>query len=88
MPYCPNCGHDVGNAVFCPNCGAKQGERVSSQDPSYSPSPPGYQPVRRGSGVEYNEMICLVLCCCVTPIAAIIYYLLTEHPEKYPQNQY
>jgi hypothetical protein len=29
-----------------------------------------------------------VLCCCVTPIAALLYYLLTEHPEKYPDQRY
>jgi hypothetical protein len=29
-----------------------------------------------------------VLCCCVTPIAALLYYLLTEHPEKYPDQSY
>ena len=87
MPYCPNCGYDVGDSLFCPNCGAKQGEKAGPQKPSYSPPPTGYQPARRGSGVEYNDLVCLLLCCCVTPVGAIIYYLLTEHPEKYPENQ-
>ncbi|MHA1945311.1 MAG: hypothetical protein ACXAC6_04070 [Candidatus Hodarchaeales archaeon] len=97
MPFCPNCGNDVGNSMFCPNCGAKQGERRDQYSPESShPSsgydrqqpPSHYQPVRRGSGIAYDETICLVLCCCVTPIAALLYYLLTEHPEKYPDQSY
>ena len=97
MPYCPKCGSDVGNAMFCPNCGAKQGERNDqfSSDPSYRPSefdrqqPPPYQPpVRRGSGIVYDEMICCVLCCLGTPLIALLYYIFSEHPEKYPDQRY
>ena len=97
MPYCPKCGNDVGNGMFCSNCGAKQGERREqySSEPFDQPSeydrqqrPPHYQPVRRSSGIVYDETICLVLCCCVTPIAALLYYLLTDHPEKYPDQRY
>ena len=92
MPFCPKCGKDVGNNMFCPECGAKQGVKNDpyGSKPSYqSPendrqqSPPYYQPARRSSGIVYDDMICLILCCCVTPIGAILYYLLTEHPENY-----
>ena len=97
MPFCPNCGNDVGNGMFCPNCGAKQGERREPYGPESShPSSgylrqqtlPDYPPVRRASGILYDETICCVLCCCVTPIAGLLYYLLTEHPEKYPDKRY
>ncbi|MCK4847807.1 MAG: hypothetical protein KAT16_02155 [Candidatus Heimdallarchaeota archaeon] len=97
MPFCPKCGADVGNNMFCPNCGSKQGDKRDSIDsePSYrSPDydrqkqQPHYQPTRRGSGPRYDETICLILCCCVTPIAALLYYLLTEHPEKYSDQRY
>ena len=97
MPFCPKCGNDVGDSIFCPNCGAKQGDRNDPYDsePSYRsseynklPPQPQYQPNRRGSGIVYDETICLVLCCCVTPIAALLYYLLTEHPENYSDQRY
>ncbi|MHA1974533.1 MAG: hypothetical protein ACTSW1_16155 [Candidatus Hodarchaeales archaeon] len=83
MPYCPNCGQEVGNAIYCPNCGARQGEKQDafSRGPSPQVPPPAYR--RTGSGVEYNDGLCLILCCCLSPIAALIYYLLTEHPENY-----
>jgi hypothetical protein len=95
MPFCPKCGNDVGNSLFCPECGAKQGERKDqfSSDPYGSPRyekqppPPHYQPARLGSGIIYDETICLVLCCCVTPIAALLYYLLTEHPDNYSDQR-
>jgi uncharacterized membrane protein YvbJ len=96
MPFCPKCGKDVGNNMFCPECGAKQGVRNDpySSKPSYQ-SPendrqqsPYFQPARRSSGIVYDEMICLIICCCVTPIGAILYYLLTEHQENYQDQRH
>ena len=74
MPFCPDCGTDIGAANFCPNCGAPQGT-------SKTQSP---QIVRVGSGIKYDDFICIILCCCLSPIAAVLYYLLTDHdPEPY-----
>lgn len=85
MPFCPNCGAEVGTARFCPSCGAEQGTAAPKAYAGGSSSPPP-QNVRVSTGVKYDEMICVLLCCCLSPIAALLYYLLTEHPEK--MNQY
>ncbi len=75
MPYCPNCGSEVGNARFCANCGAEQGTVVSQR-----PGEP--QRVYVSTRHQYDDGICLLLCCCLSPVAAIIYYLLAEHPDQ------
>jgi hypothetical protein len=80
MPFCPNCGSDVGMSKFCPNCGAEQGfGSPKAYNSSNSPPP---QTVRVTSGLKYDDGICLLICCCLSPVGALIYYLLTEHPEK------
>ena len=81
MPFCPNCGSEVGTSRFCPSCGAEQGTGAQKATYGGSGSPPP-QTVRVTSGLQYDEMICLVLCCCLSPVAALIYYLLTEHPQQ------
>lgn len=88
--FCPNCGTEVGQSRFCPSCGMEQGtpspkayQGNYNQAGQQQPNQPPYQP-RTGTGIEFNGAICVVLCCCLSPIAAIIYYLLTEHP----QNEY
>ena len=82
MPFCPNCGTEVGEAKFCPSCGASQGPKGTGQGSpgsTYSPQP---QVVRVTSGHQYDDGICLLLCCCLSPVAALIYYLLTDHPNQ------
>ena len=74
MPYCPKCGTETGEARFCPNCGATQGGADTGR-----PSTPPPQQVYSSGKPLFNELICLFLCCCVTPIGAVIYYVLTEH---------
>lgn len=77
MIFCPKCGTDIGSANFCPNCGASQGS-------STHPQPPQPQVIRHTTGRKYDDAICLILCCCLGPVAAVIYYLLTDHePETY-----
>lgn len=91
MPFCPNCGSEIGNAQFCPNCGMEQGDVVKTSSPGPQSNygggpPPNYQPVSR-SGTKYDETICLVLCCCLSPLVALVYYLLTDHtPDYYQQH--
>lgn len=34
MPYCSNCGQDVGTSQFCPNCGKPQGKTESYSENS------------------------------------------------------
>ncbi len=83
MPYCPKCGTEAGEAKFCPNCGATQG----GADAGRPGAPPTYQ--AQGSGKpKYDSTICLLLCCCVTPVGAVIYYVLTDHPEEQYKTQY
>ena len=72
MAYCPNCGTEVGGAKFCPNCGATQGG-------GYAGRPGAPQQVYVSTRHQYDETICLILCCCLSPVAAVLYYLLTEH---------
>ena len=79
MPFCPKCGFDVGSANFCFNCGTQQG---SGKQPSSGGSPHP-QTVKVTPSHQYDSGICLLLCCCLSPLAALIYYLLTDHPEKY-----
>ena len=93
--FCPNCGTEVGNSRFCPSCGMEQGspapKAYQGDNIQYSQQPPNqqqpYYPPRTGSGVQYDAGICVLICCCLSPIAAIIYYVLTEHPEN-QYNQY
>ena len=82
MPYCPNCGSEVGDARFCPSCGAAQGT-ADMRRPSGAP-----QQVYVSTRHQYDSTICLLLCCCLSPIAAIIYYMLAEHPEDQYRSQY
>ncbi|MHA2365707.1 MAG: zinc-ribbon domain-containing protein [Candidatus Hodarchaeales archaeon] len=82
MPFCPNCGTETGDAQFCPSCGTPQGPKAGPPG-----QPPYPQPVRVTSGHQYDSAICLVLCCCLSPVAALIYYLLTEHPPDTYQSQ-
>jgi hypothetical protein len=81
MPYCPSCGSEVGFAKFCPNCGARQGDIESG-------GPQKAERVYVSTGHQYDETICLILCCCLSPIAALIYYLLTEHPSQQYRSNY
>ena len=81
MPYCPQCGAEVGFAKFCPNCGARQGD-IDSRDSQRA------ERVYVSTGHQYDETICLILCCCLSPIAALIYYLLTEHPSQQYRSNY
>lgn len=94
MPFCPNCGAEVGTSKFCPSCGMEQGTgSESGLGSSYSGAQqPPYQPAAR-SGTQYNEGLCVVLCCCLSPIVALVYYLLTDHSPDYynqppPPKQY
>ena len=81
MPYCPNCGSEVGGATYCPNCGATQGGASSK-------STGAPQQVYVSTRHQYDDGICLLLCCCLSPVAALLYYLLTEHPGQQHKNQY
>ena len=81
MPFCPSCGAEVGNARFCPSCGAEQGSTGFSQQGGQQRYPP-QQTVRVTSGHQYDSGICVILCCCLSPVAALIYYLLTDHPDQ------
>jgi len=70
MPYCPKCGKETGNENFCPECGAPQGaKRVA----------PTYSEKRKE---PYNAWIGAVLCCCLSPIVAFVYYYITEPDEN------
>ena len=86
MAFCPNCGNELSETEkFCPNCGTPQGGQ--QRPPVYQQPPPqsgyyGPQTVRVTSGHEYSDGICLLLCCCLSPVAALIYYLLTDHPGQ------
>ena len=83
MPFCPNCGNEVGNERFCQKCGAEQGtSRAGSDFSQTGPPRPPPQSVRVTSGIQYDGTICVILCCCLSPVAALIYYLLTEHPPQ------
>lgn len=98
MAFCPFCGSEVNSAsVFCENCGKKikdesQQASPQPQQPSYQPqqdkyySPPPVQRSAKSGGIEYDDTICLILCCCLSPIAALIYYLLTDH-DSYEYNR-
>lgn len=93
MPFCPNCGTDTGNSRFCPSCGMEQGTPSTKAYQSNYNQPnqqPPYQPVRTAGGVKYDSGICVLICCCLSPVAAVIYYVLTEHPENQynQQNRY
>ncbi|MFX0118192.1 MAG: hypothetical protein ACFE9A_02290 [Candidatus Hodarchaeota archaeon] len=72
----------MGDARYCPNCGAAQG--------GVEPSRPGVPPqqVYVSTRHQYDSGICLILCCCLSPVAALIYYMLTEHPEQQYQTRY
>ena len=89
MAFCPNCGNELSeNEKFCPNCGTPQGGRVPPTPYQQTPRQQPYQPqqtVRVTTGHQYDETICLVLCCCLSPVAALIYYLLTDHPNQIQQ---
>jgi hypothetical protein len=91
MPYCPNCGTEVGGAKFCPNCGTEQGKSEfgrPSGSPEFRRSSSDPQPVYVSTRHQYDSTICLLLCCCVTPIGAIIYYMLSEHPDQQYDSRY
>jgi len=74
MPYCPKCGKETGNENFCPGCGAPQGTKKAV--PTYS--------AKRKE--PYNSWIGAVICCCLTPVPAFVYYYITE-PEEDSLNQ-
>jgi hypothetical protein len=77
LKYCPICGSEVEpGARFCPNCGASQ--VPVTRGPITQPP----QAARITTGHQYDEAICFMICCCLSPLAALIYYRLTEHPEK------
>ena len=81
MPYCPQCGSEVEYQKFCPNCGASQGD-IDSVRPQRA------ERVYVSTGHQYDATICLVLCCCLSPVASLIYYLLTEHPDQQYRSNY
>ena len=74
MPYCPKCGKETGNENFCPGCGAPQGTKKAA--PTYS--------AKRKE--PYNSWIGAIICCCLTPVPAFVYYYITE-PEEDSLNQ-
>jgi uncharacterized membrane protein YvbJ len=74
MPYCPKCGKETGNAKFCPECGAPQGTAEAA--PQYA--------TRRKE--PYNSWIGAIICCCLTPVPAFVYYYITE-PNEDSLNQ-
>jgi hypothetical protein len=94
MRYCPYCGSEAKDSdLFCENCGKKLGTEGRARD-----APPqqqaGYaphqqpQPYRASSGVQYDSLICLLICCCLTPVGAVIYYLLADHQPTYGRTSY
>ncbi len=76
MPYCPKCGEEVGTAKFCPNCGTSQGPGRLIQ---------AYAPARIEA---YNPFIGACLCTCLTPIAMMVYYFITEPQEDSLQKTF
>ncbi len=81
MAFCPNCGSETGGAKFCPNCGATQGGADAGR-------PGAPQQVYVSTRHQYDGGICLLLCCCLSPVAALIYYMLAEHPQDEYKTQY
>jgi hypothetical protein len=80
VAFCPKCGTQVPETEnFCSNCGTPK-ETKRDQSPT---SQPEQQVVRVTSGHEFNDGICLILCCCLSPIAAIIYRRRANHPNSY-----
>ena len=89
MAFCPNSGTELSETEkFCSNCGAPQGSQqpppAYQQEPQRQPYQP-QQTVRVTTGHQYDGGICLLLCCCLSPVAALIYYLLTDHPDQIRQ---
>jgi uncharacterized membrane protein YvbJ len=76
MPFCPNCGEEVGSAKFCPNCGDAQG--------------PGGHTKRFTSARKeaYNPYIGACLCVGLSPIAMMVYYFITEPQEDSLQKTF
>ena len=74
MTFCPNCGKETGNEKFCPECGAPQGTMRAAPEYSAKKKEP------------YNVWIGAILCCCLGPIIAFIYYYITE-PEEDSLNK-
>ncbi|MHA1984723.1 MAG: zinc-ribbon domain-containing protein [Candidatus Hodarchaeales archaeon] len=86
MPFCPNCGIELSETErFCSNCGTPQG--FQQRPPTYQ-QPPGQQPyqpqqaARVTTGHQYNEGLCVLLCCCMSPVVALIYYLITNQSNQ------
>ena len=68
--------------AYCPNCGSE------TEEAKYCPNCGAPQQVYVSTRHQYDEIVCLLLCCFLTPIASLIYLLLTKHPGDQYVNQF
>lgn len=67
---CPNCGNQNPESQFCMYCGLPLTEEAKKS--------PQQRAITQQSQEQFSMPTCLLICCCLTPIGGLIYYIIAK----------
>ena len=67
---CPNCGKQISESEFCLHCGMPLTEQAKKS--------PSQRAMGKQSQEQFNLPLCILMCCCLTPIGGLCYYLIAK----------
>jgi uncharacterized membrane protein YvbJ len=67
---CPNCGNKNPESQFCLNCGMPLTEQARKS--------PKQRAIAQQAQEQFNMPLCILICCCLTPIGGLIYYFIAK----------